>query len=226
MRKFLFPLLRGKVSTARTRREFLKLSAAGLAASTAAKALPVWGFPGSASPGAGEIAVRVTDEKRRFERVPGLAWRRGSGKPSAEIIALNPEKKFQKILGFGAAFTDASCYMFNQLSGDAREQLFHELFHPSEMGLNVCRTCVGASDYSTELYSFDEGEPDPDLKRFSIGHDRGYLLPSLRQARKENPDLFLFSSPWSPPGWMKGNGSMLGGARCGRNISRVMRNIS
>jgi glucosylceramidase len=128
------------------------------------------------------------------------------------MIALNPEKKFQEILGFGAAFTDASCYMFNQLSSDSREQLFHELFHPAELGLNVCRTCIGASDYSTEVYSFDEGEPDPDLKRFSIDHDRAYLLPSLRQARKVNPDLFLFSTPWSPPSWMKPNGSMLGGS--------------
>src|ERR1043165_4656632 len=33
----------------------------------------------------------------------------------------------------------------------------------------------------------------------------------LREARKATPDLFLFSSPWSPPGWMKSNRSMLGG---------------
>src|SRR5207302_6341772 len=203
----------GRMSRARTRRDFLKLSAAGLAVSTAAESLPAWGSVSSANPGAGEIAVRVTDEKRRFERAPALAWRTSSGgKPSGNVIALKPEDKSQEILGFGAAFTDASCYIFNQLSADAREQLFHELFHPSELGLNVCRTCIGASDYSTELYSFDEGEPDPDLKRFSIDHDRAYLLPSLRQARKVNPDLFLFSSPWSPPGWMKPNGSMLGGS--------------
>jgi len=62
------------------------------------------------------------------------------------------------------------------------------------------------------MYSFDEGDPDPDLKRFSIDHDRAYLLPVLQQARKVNPDLFLFSSPWSPPGWMKANGTMLGGS--------------
>src|ERR1051326_3800893 len=30
--------------------------------------------------------------------------------------------------------------------------------------------------------------------------------------RKVNPELFLFSSPWSPPGWMKAGGSMLGGS--------------
>src|SRR5260370_15468448 len=34
----------------------------------------------------------------------------------------------------------------------------------------------------------------------------------LRAARKANQDLFLFSSPWSPPGWFKSNGSMLGGS--------------
>jgi len=183
-----------------------------LAANAVTEATPAWASLRPANPGAAEITVRVTDKKRRFETTSPLAWRQGSGQRSAETIALNPEKKFQEILGFGAAFTDASCYMFNQLSADSREQLFHELFHPSELGLNVCRTCIGASDYSTEVYSFDEGAPDPNLKRFSIDHDRAYLLPSLRQARQVNPDLFLFSTPWSPPGWMKANGSMLGGS--------------
>lgn len=79
------------------------------------------------------------------------------------------------------------------------------------MNLNVCRTCIGASDYSTKVYSFDEGDPDPELRRFSIDHDREYILPMLREARQSNPELLLFSSPWSPPGWMKSNNSMLGG---------------
>jgi glucosylceramidase len=79
------------------------------------------------------------------------------------------------------------------------------------MGFSVCRTCIGASDYSTKVFSYDEGEVDPSLSRFSIEQDRAYVLPILREARKANPDLFLFSSPWSPPGWMKSNGSMLGG---------------
>ncbi len=200
------------MSTESTRRDFLRISAAGLAANAVTEATPAWASLRPANPGAAEITVRVTDKKRRFETTSPLAWRQGSGQRSAETIALNPEKKFQEILGFGAAFTDASCYMFNQLSADSREQLFHELFHPSELGLNVCRTCIGASDYSTEVYSFDEGAPDPNLKRFSIDHDRAYLLPSLRQARQVNPDLFLFATPWSPPGWMKANGSMLGGS--------------
>src|SRR5205807_1117157 len=160
----------------------------------------------------GNISVRVTYADKRFAPAPPVAWLSAAGAVGENSIVLDPAKKFQEILGFGAAFTDAACYMFNQLSPASREQLFRILFHPSEMGLSVCRTCIGSSDYSTKVYSYDEGEPDPDLKRFSIDHDREYILPMLREARKANPDLFLFSSPWSPPGWMKAGGSMLGGS--------------
>jgi len=198
------------MSMEKTRREFLKSSAAGLAATAAVGALP--GFATDTTGQMGEIAAWITSEKQRFASVGGLRWRTAAAKPSEHAIVLNPDKKFQPVLGFGAAFTDAACYTFNQLSPSAREQLFHELFHPSEMGLSVCRTCIGSSDYSTKMYSYDEGEADPELKRFSIEQDRHYVVPMLREARKVNPDLFLFSSPWSPPGWMKAGGSMLGGS--------------
>jgi len=197
-----------------TRRDFLKISGIGGAALATggpfAGATPVFSSTAPA-PKNGELAVWVTTSNKKLHAEPSIAWRTGSGSAAVDAVVLNPTKKLQEILGFGAAFTDASCYMFNQLSPDARQQLFHKLFHPSEMGLNVCRTCIGSSDYSTKAYSYNDGDPDPDLKRFSIEHDRAYILPMLREARKVNPDLFLFSSPWSPPGWMKANGSMLGG---------------
>lgn len=153
----------------------------------------------------------TTDDSHQLAKMSPLTWQPASGAPAPETIVLDPEKKFQEILGFGAALTNAACYTFNRLEPDARKKLFQQLFAPSEMGFNVCRTCIGSSDYSTQVYSFDEGAPDPELKRFSIDHDREYILPMLREARQANPDLFLFSSPWSPPGWMKSNNSMLGG---------------
>lgn len=196
------------MSSEQSRRNFLKLSALGLAATTTAKIA----FPTSAhAEPEGEITVRVTGGQQRYASAPPLAWR-ASNQAGDNTIALDPATKFQELLGFGAAFTDAACYTFNRLSASERAPLFHELFHPSEMALNVCRTCIGASDYSTEVFSYDEGEPDPEMKRFSIAHDQAYVLPILREARKANPDLFLFSSPWSPPGWMKAGGSMLGGS--------------
>jgi glucosylceramidase len=193
-----------------TRRQFVKLSALELAAATSVKS---FGIPGEDRSGAsGQIRVWITDANHHFTSAPPISWRPASPKVSEQAISLNADTRFQQILGFGAALTDAACYVLNQLSSASREQLFHELFHPSQMGLNVCRTCVGASDYSTRVYSYDEGDPDPELTHFSIDHDGEYILPILRQARQQNPDLFLFSSPWSPPGWMKSSGSMLGGS--------------
>ena len=34
------------------------------------------------------------------------------------------------------------------------------------MGLSVGRICVGSSDYSTKLYSYDDGEADPELTKW------------------------------------------------------------
>jgi glucosylceramidase len=200
-----------------SRRDFLGISALGLAAAVAPReavrtAAAIIGPDEGAAKIGSEISVWVTSGDDRFAVAPRAKWSAVSAAAGADEIRLDPGAQFQEVLGFGGAFTDAACYTFNRLTPAAREKLFHELFHPSEMGLSVGRICVGSSDYSTKLYSFDEGEPDPDLTRFSIEHDREYILPVLRQARQANPDLFLFSSPWSPPGWMKFNGSMLGGS--------------
>src|SRR5499425_3171189 len=192
-----------------TRRNFLKVSGMGAAVLASSE---LEAFAGAENAGArGEISVWVTDDQQRCAKGPSISWKPGSPGPSSAAISLRPQEKCQPILGFGAAFTDASCFTLNRLDTAAREKLLHQLFSPSEMNFNVCRTCVGSSDYATTMYSYDEGEPDPELSRFSIEHDRAYILPILRETRRVNPDLFLFSSPWSPPGWMKSNGSMLGG---------------
>lgn len=193
-----------------TRRTFLKASVAGLAATATSSSKLVHALP-TFPPPEGEITVHVTAGNLRHSAGPPLAWHE-AGTTVENALEINPAMKHQQILGFGAAFTDSACYTFNRLSSSAREELFHEIFHPSEIGLNVCRTCIGSSDYATEVFSYDEGDPDPEMKRFSIAHDKPYVLPMLREARRVNPDLFLFSSPWSPPGWMKAGGSMLGGS--------------
>jgi glucosylceramidase len=194
------------------------MSAIALAGAATASASGDAASNTASAPPPGKLEVWVTSQSVRCTKANAIQWQTRSAGSTATLIALDPAKQFQTVLGFGAALTDASCYMLNQLSPFAREKLLHEMFHPSEMGLNVCRICMGASDYSTSVYSYDEGEPDPNLERFSIEHDRAYILPVLREARAANPELFLFSSPWSPPGWMKSSGTMLGGSMRRRYI--------
>jgi glucosylceramidase len=189
-----------------TRRDFLRVSAVAAASLAASNVAPLWGA--SAAP----ARAWTTAQGRRFQEIETLPWR-VSITNSSRRIRLNPTEIHQEILGFGAALTDASCYLLDKLNSQQRQALLAEVFGPGGLRFSVGRTCIGSSDYSTSAYSFDEGaEPDTDLKRFSIEHDRGYILPSLRAASEHNADLFLFSSPWSPPGWMKTGGSLLGGS--------------
>ncbi len=195
--------------TASSRRRFLKASSAAVAAWAVSKPVSAWpSWPDAPGP----VEVWATARDRRHARGEPLKWKPASGTGAGAII-INPAEARQEMLGFGAALTDASCYVLSRLADAERQALLQELFAPAEMAFSVCRTCIGSSDYSQTVYSFDDStDPDPELKRFSIDHDRAYILPVLSAARRVNPGLFLFSTPWSPPGWMKSNGSMLGGA--------------
>jgi glucosylceramidase len=196
------------VHPSRTRRDFLGLLAGGAtAAATGALARPA---AASVADDPKNTRARVTHTNKRFEPTPAPVFT-GEQRGDLGTIRVDPDTRYQEILGFGAAFTDSSCYLLNQLDPQARRGLLNELFSPPAMGLSVCRTCVGASDYSRQVYSYDDEPGDLALRRFSIDYDRAYILPMLREARQVNPQLFLFSSAWSPPGWMKVYGTMLGG---------------
>lgn len=190
-----------------SRRRFLQ-QASAVAAVASVKGLSLQAQRGHHAP----PRAWVTDPNRRYAPLTVGPWiPSGSAIPGA--IAIDPAQRFQSILGFGGAFTDASCYLFGKMPQAARRQLLEDLYGSSGLRLSVGRTCIGASDYSLTAYSFDDSPtPDPELKHFSIDHDRAYILPTLREARSVNPELFLFSAPWSPPGWMKANNSLLGGS--------------
>jgi glucosylceramidase len=192
-----------------SRREFLKTVSATAAALAITRTTPAWAAADATS---GAVKVWGTFRDKRHAERPSIEWTKAS-QVAADAIQLDMSAPRQQILGFGAAITEASAYMLSRLSNAERAPVMHDLFAPDALALNVCRTCIGSSDYATKMYSYDESsEPDPDLKKFSIDHDKEFYLPILREARKQNPEMFLFSSPWSPPGWMKPNNSMIGGA--------------
>ncbi|WP_314208376.1 glycoside hydrolase family 30 protein [Vagococcus salmoninarum] len=139
-----------------------------------------------------------------------------SNNEAEAVIAIAPKETYQTIDGFGASFTDSSAYLIDQvLDGNDKESLMTKLFDLEEgIGLSVIRNPMGASDYARTIYSYDDqpaGQVDPELKDFSIAHDLESILPLTKWAGDINPDLQVFASPWSPPGWMKTSGIMNGG---------------
>ncbi|MDQ8737037.1 glycosyl hydrolase [Paenibacillus sp. LHD-38] len=114
------------------------------------------------------------------------------------------DEQFQLLEGFGGCFNELGYAALQQLSEDDRSRVMHALFHPDgEHGFSICRLPIGASDYALEWYSLNETDGDLAMEHFSIDRDREYLIPYIKEALKQNPDLKLFASPWSPPTWMK-----------------------
>ena len=158
--------------------------------------------------------VTTADQGRLLAHEAGLSF---AARPAlANRIDVDSERRFQSIVGFGAAVTDASAELIQtRLGPSQRTALLEELFGGSAgLGLSFTRITIGASDFSRRHYSLDDtpdGKPDPDLDHFSIEPTRAHLLPVLRAALAINPELRIVASPWSPPGWMKSSGSLLHG---------------
>ena len=127
------------------------------------------------------------------------------------VLDLDAAKTSHPYLGLGGGMGDASCKLLSEMPADRRRALLEDLFTPKGLDLGVVRVQVGANDYSTEVYTYDDGDADPELKRFSIDRDRKWVLPVLREVVSVRKDVFFFASPWTPPGWMKTNGGLFGG---------------
>jgi glucosylceramidase len=128
-------------------------------------------------------------------------------------ITVDATTHYQSIVGFGADITDSSAYvMASHLSASALHDLLVKLFDPTlGVGLSFLRQPMGASDFSSAgNFSYDDTSNDINLTQFNITQDLKTTIPILKQALAIDPGLFIMASPWSPPAWMKLNGSMDG----------------
>lgn len=133
------------------------------------------------------------------------------------VIRIDPRRQHQRIAGFGAALTEGSAWLIRHgLKDAARDALMRELFtrEGDGLGFEFTRLTIGASDFSRRRYSLDDmppGQTDPELRHFSLDPEREDVLPAVKQALALNPKLQVMASPWSAPGWMKTNDSLVQG---------------
>jgi glucosylceramidase len=113
--------------------------------------------------------------------------------------------------GFGGTFSERSGDHLSQLSASDQEMALQLLFGPDGLRFNRGRIPIGASDYAIDRYTLDETPGDTSMSKFSIERDKEKLIPYIKAARAVAPGLHLWASPWSPPTWMKSNGTFDGG---------------
>ncbi|MBR2293271.1 MAG: hypothetical protein IKA44_03060 [Clostridia bacterium] len=155
-----------------------------------------------------KVTQYFTSKEAEFLQVPVF--------PSVKLNGVKEFYRSQEILtddflGFGVAITGSSCYNLAKMTPSERETFLQSIYGKNGLGLRVGRVSIGASDYSAELYSYDDVDGDVELKHFSVERDEAYVIPMIKEILKIKPDLHLLASPWSPPAWMKTGGSMGGG---------------
>jgi glucosylceramidase len=137
-------------------------------------------------------ATPVPSERQNAEHTPG--------------IIVDTMRIEQTIDGFGSCFNELGALSLIFLDQVDRDSIMDELFTPGKgANFTICRTPVGANDFSRDWYSYNETERDFDMNDFSIANDREMLIPFIKQALGRNPNLKIWASPWSPPSWMKHN---------------------
>jgi glucosylceramidase len=167
----------------------------------------------------GDPRVRVVetraDQSLLLSVRPSLKLQRLRRAAGAHALRVDTAKTYQSMIGFGAAITDASAFVLNHdLQPAQREALLAELFGPQGLHLSFVRLTIGASDFSTARYSYDDpphGVDDPALAQFSLKPAEADVIPVAKRALAFNPDLTFMASPWSAPAWMKSTRNAIGG---------------
>jgi len=174
------------------------------------------GTPGTAGSGSGGAPATVTLPPL-VTSAPGAYWKTDgtlTDSTAAATVTVNDTAVAQKWDGFGAAFNELGWTVLT--TADMKTQAIKLLFSATDgAAFSWGRIPMGASDYATSRYDDDGGTDvapsgetnrpakDTSMAMFSITRDGQNLIPYIKAAQAVKPDLRFWSSPWTPPVWMK-----------------------
>jgi glucosylceramidase len=154
---------------------------------------------------------KTSSNKIEFSSVKELNFKKNSDNLTLTQINIFPEEEYQEVLGFGGAFNEIGWEAISSLDEEKKKEVFNELFTKEGCNFTLCRTPIGASDFAFDEYSLNDVKDDLDMKNFSIERDKKTLIPYIKESLNTNPELKIWSCPWSPPNWMKTTGEMCAG---------------
>lgn len=163
-----------------------------------------------------QITVYETtpDQTRLLSRQPDISFS-SNLEAASNIINVDESKTYQTIEGFGFDLTDASALVINRMPVAQQDDLLKTIFAPTGDGIHssYLRIAIGAESLSLRNFTYDEvnSGTDYDLNYFSLAPSMPNLIPILKKIVVINPSIKILASPFTPPTWMKSNGSFIGG---------------
>ncbi|EAT33404.1 AAEL014321-PA [Aedes aegypti] len=134
------------------------------------------------------------------------------------IIEVNREKRYQRIVGFGGAFTGAVSYNLGLLKPELRKSMYRSYYSKKVgIGYNMMRIPIGGCDFDLKPWAYNES-PTDDAKLSNFTELDQRDVEKIEQIKElmevtGNRDIKLMGAAWSPPRWMKSNNDWSGSSR-------------
>ena len=163
-----------------------------------------------------EVWLTIGDQTSLLKKLPNnLTF--SDQQNNYPTISVDTTITYQSIDGFGFTLTGGSALLLSKMSPSERDKILNELFGCSgdQACISYLRLSVGASDLDDKVFSYNDllvGQEDMTLSNFSLSKDTPHLLPIIKQILSIQPTIKFMATPWSPPAWMKSNGSSIGGS--------------
>lgn len=149
--------------------------------------------------GTSDIEVKRTLNHRKMEE---------------QVVELFPALRLQSIKGFGGALTHATGYVLNRMDKAEADEVIEKYYSPSGAGYGYVRIPIDSCDFSPSTFNAAASVKDISEDRFDFSEDEEFIFPWLdRIYEAAGTDVPILLSPWSPPAYMKDNGSRLQGGR-------------
>ena len=124
-------------------------------------------------------------------------------------ILIDSGLHYQKHMGFGGAFTDATVENFNKLNDQDKKRFINAYFSKEGLCYNLGRYPIQSTDFSSYSYNY-LGQGVKDLSCLDLDVDN-QKIDLVKKCHKTSGDLKLMMSVWSPLEWMKDNKSLYHG---------------
>ena len=159
-----------------------------------------------------KLQVNIYETSKSGNQLTEITDFKNTTSKNTDTVSLDTTKKFQKITGFGGAFTESSAYLLNKLSKKNRDTIIKAYFGKEGANYSLTRTHMNSCDFSLSQYSYSPVADDVNLEHFTIKDDMDDLIPMIKDAMMASEDGFkIFASPWTAAPWMKDNNEWVGG---------------
>jgi glucosylceramidase len=114
-------------------------------------------------------------------------------------VTIRPDLELGVWQGIGGAITEATAYNFSKLSKEKQQKLLDAYYGKGGLDYRWGRISIGSNDFCLEPFEYTKRA---DLADFSIAHDKELILPLIKRI-KQQKDITIIASSWSPPSCLK-----------------------